>query len=210
MFRFHDKHGVHVQLSPCKTIARRSNSFANAVVFSHRPISVSETFLFEITEQEKGWSGHVRCGVTLFNPNDITRVPHYLLPDLVQKGKTWVFAVKPTTGKPLGDEQLRDRGTHIYRRQHEGDKDVNDVLFLSEGAREAGADQLPTDVRSRIGVKVNSLGEISFYINGQKFGPCASGLPLDKDLYVAIDVYGITKEVKIIQCGGGYWNRTLL
>jgi len=35
-----------------------------------------------------------------------------------------------------------------------------------------------------------------------KFGPCALDVPVDKDLYVAVDVYGTTKRVQIIQCGG--------
>ena len=201
--RFHEKHGPHVQLSPCKTYAKRSKSFGNAVVFSHRPLSVAETFLFEITEQEKGWSGHVRCGVTAYNPADI-QVPPYLLPDLAQLGKTWVFAVKPRTEKPLGDEQMRDHGTHNYERQHGGDKDVNDGLFRNDKAREIGQDLRPTDVWSRIGIKVSSTGKLFFYVNGKKFGPCATDVPADADLFVAVDVYGITKEVRIIQCGGGY------
>ena len=197
--RFHERHGTHVELSPCKTSAKRIKSFANAVVFSHRPLVFGETFLFEIEEQEKDWSGHVRCGITTHNPQTIKSVPPYLLPDMAQMGRTWVFAIKSTIQKPLADEQLRDYGSHNFQRQEAGDKDTNPV-FCGKKAREM---QLrPTDVGSRIGVKVSPSGELYFFVNGIKFGPCALDVPVDKDLYVAVDVYGTTKKVQIIQCGG--------
>ena len=197
--RFHERHGTHVELSPCKTSAKRIKSFANAVVFSHRPLVFGETFLFEIEEQEKDWSGHVRCGITTHNPQTIKSVPPFLLPDMAQMGRTWVFAIKSTIQKPLGDEQLRDYGSHNFQRQEAGDKDTNPV-FCGKKAREM---QLrPTDVGSRIGVKVSPSGELYFFVNGIKFGPCALDVPVDKDLYVAVDVYGTTKKVQIIQCGG--------
>ena len=197
--RFHERHGTHVELSPCKTSAKRIKSFANAVVFSHRPLVFGETFLFEIEEQEKDWSGHVRCGITTHNPQTIKSVPPYLLPDMAQMGRTWVFAIKSTIQKPLGDEQLKDYGSHNFQRQEDGDKDTNPV-FCGKKAREM---QLrPTDVGSRIGVKVSPSGELYFFVNGIKFGPCALDVPVDKDLYVAVDVYGTTKKVQIIQCGG--------
>ena len=197
--RFHERHGTHVELSPCKTSAKRIKSFANAVVFSHRPLVFGETFLFEIEEQEKDWSGHVRCGITTHNPQTIKSVPPFLLPDMAQMGRTWVFAIKSTIQKPLADEQLRDYGSHNFQRQEAGDKDTNPV-FCGKKAREM---QLrPTDVGSRIGVKVSPSGELYFFVNGIKFGPCALDVPVDKDLYVAVDVYGTTKKVQIIQCGG--------
>jgi len=198
MMRFHDRHGTHVELSPCRTSAKRIKSFANAVVFSHRPLTFGETFLFEIEEQEKDWSGHVRCGITTHNPQTIRSVPPYLLPDMAQMGRTWVFAIKSTMQKPLGDEQLKDYGGHNFQRQEAGDKDTNPV-FCGKRAREVPLK--PTDVGSRIGVKVSLTGELYFYVNGMKFGPCALDVPVDQDLYVAVDVYGTTKKVQIIQCG---------
>lgn len=198
MMRFHDRHGTHVRLSPSKTSATRVKSFANAVVFSHRPLAFGETFLFEIEEQEKDWSGHVRCGITTHNPSSIKSVPPYLLPDMAQMGRTWVYAIKSTMQKPLGDEQLKDYGGHNFQRQEAGDKDDNPV-FCGKKAREGKLK--PTDVGSRIGVKVSPTGELYFFVNGIKFGPCALDVPVDRDLYVAVDVYGTTKRVQIIQCG---------
>lgn len=201
MMRFHDRHGTHVKLSPSKTSATRFKSFANAVVFSHRPLAFGETFLFEIEEQEKDWSGHVRCGITTHNPQTIKSVPPYLLPDMAQMGRTWVFAIKSTMKKPLGDEHFKDYGSHNYQRQVAGDKD-NNPMFCGTKAREG--ELKPTDVGSRIGVKVSPNGELYFFVNGMKFGPCALDVPVDKDLFVAVDVYGTTKRVQIIQCGGIY------
>ncbi|EDO31830.1 predicted protein [Nematostella vectensis] len=197
MMRFHPKHGSHITLSPCQTVATRCKSFANAVVFSNRPLSTSETFVFEIYEQEQGWSGHVRCGVTTHNPNFI-KVPPYLLPDLAQMGTTWVFALKPSNNKPLGDEQLRECG-HNYQRLPQEDE-VDNTIYCGEKAA-TNSNIRPTDEGSRIGIRVSYAGNLYFYINGKKFGPCATDLPSDSELFVTLDVYGSTKAVKIIQCG---------
>lgn len=197
--RFNDKHGAHVSLSSCKTVATRVKSFANAVVFSHRPLSTLETFMFEIVEQEQGWSGHVRCGVTEHNPRDM-KIPPYLLPDLAQMGRTWVFAIKPNNEKPLGDEHLRDDGGHNYQRLEAGDED-NNLLYCGETALNSFL--RPTDRGSRIAIRRGTTGDLYFYINGKKFGPCASGVP--PNVYAAVDVYGSTKGVKIIPCGGKFY-----
>lgn len=198
MMRFHQKHGAHVELSNGGTIATRTKSFANAVVFSQRPLSTLETFMFEIIEHEQGWSGHVRCGITSHNPKDFQlRVPPYLLPDLAQMGMTWVFAIKPNHSKPLGDEHLRDDGSHNYQRVEEGDEDTNQLYC---GEKAASENLKPTDKGSRIGVRISSCGNLYFFINGKKFGPCATNVPANS--YAAVDVYGSTKSVRIIQCGG--------
>lgn len=66
---------------------------------------------------------------------------------------------------------------------------------------------LPTDVGSRIGLIYlvkNNKAEMHFIINGQDQGPCAMDIPyLDSPLYVVVDVYGTTKQVRIIPVGGG-------
>lgn len=117
---------------------------------------------------------------------------------MAQMGRTWVFAIKSTMQKPLGDEHFRDYGSHNYQRQAAGDKD-NNPMFCGKKAQEG--ELKPTDVGSRIGVKVSPTGELYFFVNGMKFGPCALDVPVDKDLFVAVDVYGTTKRVQIIQCG---------
>lgn len=65
---------------------------------------------------------------------------------------------------------------------------------------------LLTDKGSRIGViyvptySNSELAEMHFIINGVDIGPCTKDIPYkERDLYVVIDVYGTTKQVRIIQ-----------
>lgn len=69
MFRFHKNHGVNVKLLCDRQVARRSNSFANAITFSQTELQPGEIFMVEIEEQEFGWSGHLRCGLTQHRPS---------------------------------------------------------------------------------------------------------------------------------------------
>lgn len=69
-----------------------------------------------------------------------------------------------------------------------------------------GSDVLPTDTGSRIGIMYieNSSdankAEMHFIINGQDQGPCTKDIPYKEGpLHVVVDVYGTTKQVKIIQ-----------
>lgn len=70
-----------------------------------------------------------------------------------------------------------------------------------------GSEILPTDVGSRIGLIYlvkNNKAEMHFIINGQDQGPCAKDIPYSYGpLYVVVDVYGTTKQVRIIPVGGG-------
>lgn len=68
---------------------------------------------------------------------------------------------------------------------------------------------LPTDEGSRIGVyyvinKVTDLAEMHFVINGEDQGPCVNNIPHHQDpIRAVVDVYGTTKQVKIIQVNYG-------
>lgn len=73
----------------------------------------------------------------------------------------------------------------------------------------ASADILPTDTHSRIGIifvptpNEADKAEMHFIINGEDQGPCTQDIPYTKGaLHVVIDVYGTTKQVKIIQLYG--------
>lgn len=68
---------------------------------------------------------------------------------------------------------------------------------------------LLTDKGSRIGVVFvptendSEKAEMHFIINGVDQGPCTKEIPLDKSpLHVVIDVYGTTKQIRIIQLYG--------
>lgn len=68
---------------------------------------------------------------------------------------------------------------------------------------------LPTDTGSRIGVMyVPQMGsdkaEMHFIINGEDQGVFARDIPYkDSPLYAIVDVYGTTKQVRIVQLYGG-------
>jgi neuralized-like protein 2 len=72
----------------------------------------------------------------------------------------------------------------------------------------------PTDTGSRIGVVYlptphdQDKAEMHFIINGEDQGPCTKDIPYkEKALYAVVDVYGTTKQVRIIQLYGGECKR---
>ena len=68
MFHFNQEHGINIQLTKNRTVATRTESFSNALVFSQRPLQEGEVFMIEITGNKDEWAGNLRCGITLHNP----------------------------------------------------------------------------------------------------------------------------------------------
>ena len=199
---FHRAHGSNIELLQNKQVARRYRSFANAIAFSHRPLAPGETFLFEIEEQELGWAGHIRCGVTIHNPRKLSSLPQYLLPDFAQlnDGKccSWVYAIKPSDEMPFGDEFNGVASPGIrYNEQFVKSSKLNWNLLK-------GSDNLlPTDVGSRIGIHVTAHGELFFFVNGLQFGPFTTDIPIQcNEVFAVVDLYGITKQIKVLQVEG--------
>ncbi|XP_043946158.1 neuralized-like protein 2 [Protopterus annectens] len=221
--QFHHVHGTNIQLDPSHTQATRVESFANGICFSKDPLEPGQLFLIEIDEKERGWCGHMRIGLTAQNPSSLAVVPEYSLPDLVNLGHGWVFAVtrnhnrvicendgtvpslKPCNifEKPyLQIEKIRIPREKLVGRSRPGFySHLLDDLYKSNILP-------PTARRSRIGVlyTIQSDGtrEMHIIINGEDMGASAKGIPPQYPLYVVVDVFASTKSVRIVQIEYGF------
>jgi len=228
--KFHSYHGQNIRLQHENMVAHRETSFAHALTFSEKALKPGEIFLVEIEKNELGWSGHMRIGLTQFDPSNTFELPQYALPDLQNMGKSWIFAVTKSHNKIVySDNNESDSGGEDEHYQSVlGDTETIHTpqgafsrnlllplgkLFLNSKNGESQSSMtlqenvLPTDVGSRIGIMYRVVGdtaEMHFVINGEDQGPCARNIPHQGGpLYAVVDVYGTTKQVRIIQlyCG---------
>lgn len=97
--------------------------------------------------------------------------------------------------KPVGNEPSHNGANH------DGEDDYNNsgILLTDEGSR-IGVVFVPTDADK-------TMAEMHFIINGVDQGPSTKQIPLGRaPLYVVIDVYGTTKQIRIVQLyGSKYW-----
>lgn len=106
--RFHKNHGSNIILCEDNTVAFRKASFDHGLTFSEKPLRPGEIFLIEIEKDERGWSGHLRIGLTQLDPMmfDPRSLPRFAMPNLIDAGNSWIFAINESKNVclPLKDD----------------------------------------------------------------------------------------------------------
>lgn len=189
--KFHSFYGENIKLFNENMVAYRKKSFENAITFSEKPLGPREIFLIEIEKNEYGWNEYLRIGLTQKNPSEKFNLTT----------KSWIVSLTKSNncsneGSILGDGEYIYAGKGAFKRS-----------FLKPLLQDhIKSDTLPTDIGSRIGIMyviTNDTAEMHLIINGDDQGPCVKGIPyLEGYLYAVVDVYGITKQVRIIQLYG--------
>ncbi|EEB12676.1 neuralized, putative [Pediculus humanus corporis] len=205
--KFHKYHGSNIILYDNNTVAHRKTSYANALTFSERPLKPGEIFLLEIERTERGWTGDIRLGLTQLNPYEAQsaglRLPQYALPDLITMKSSWIYAISKSC-QIINKCNGSSRGSRTMQTSH------GSVSFssLQPCKSDLNVKILPTDVGSRIGivyipmpkVGLRETAELHFIVNGEDQGAFAKDIPFTEGpLYAVIDVYGCTKQVRIVQ-----------
>ncbi|XP_074867491.1 neuralized-like protein 2 [Carettochelys insculpta] len=217
--RFHHVHGTNIRLDPSYTQATRVESFANGLCFSQEPLEPGQIFLVEIEEKELGWCGHLRVGLTAHDPRSLDVVPEYSLPDLVNMGDTWVFAITRHHNRVtpdgleaqvqsfLSDPYLLIEQARIPRDKLVGRSRPSQYSHILDDLYKMNV-LPPTARRSRIGVlyaiRSDGMADMHIIINGEDMGPSARSLPASRPLYAVIDVFASTKSVRVIQVEYGF------
>lgn len=223
---FHRVHGTNVRLDPSGTQATRVESFANGICFSQDPLAPGQLFLVEIEEKEFGWCGHLRVGLMARDPRSLEIVPEYSLPDLVNQGDSWIFAITRNHNRVMPDEEdttgLREELSDPYLKVGKFKIPRDKLIARSKPSRFSHIlDELyktnfvpPTALRSRIGVlyepQADGTCHMHIIINGEDMGASARGIPANQPLYAVIDVFASTKSVRVIQLEYGCMYQTKL
>ncbi|CAI4230267.1 unnamed protein product [Auanema sp. JU1783] len=157
---FHNFHGENIELLEHRQRALRRASFEKGVVFSERPLDENEYFFVSIETVEGGWSGHLRVGLTIVQPDLRPSISDF-------ERNSWLLSVSPS------------------------------MVPNSEPASHA----LPTEEGSLIGVyyeRLTGRPRLHVVLNGFDVCPDVGHIPSDQLLYAAVDVFGSTKEIRVV------------
>lgn len=165
---FHQNCGSNIRLSMNNLCARRiGDGYDNGIVYSSRPLKLGEIFQLKIKLIENKWAGSLRFGVTTLDPN---------LPGQC------VFRAATEMLHP-------QKFTESYWLW------TGDKLFYNKKEHKLSLNLHSLVVNDVVGLQIRSNGELHVYQHGFHVAKVASGLPVDKSLYVICDLYGSTKQV---------------
>ncbi|XP_065561815.1 neuralized-like protein 2 isoform X2 [Artemia franciscana] len=183
MKRFHLQHGKNISIDESRTVATRSSSFADAIVFSSNPLLPNEQFVVQILQTERGWSGHLRIGLTQIDPSTISSLPQFAMPNLVQRGRTWICALS----------KLHSSLTNMVS--------FTESTLPTEVGGYLGVRFVPcNDHTAEMKISVN--GRDLRYCTAETLydGPLSGEIPYqDGPIYAVFDVYGTTKAIGVVQ-----------
>ncbi|XP_023246930.1 neuralized-like protein 2 [Copidosoma floridanum] len=218
--KFHSNHGENIILSDDNTVAYRKASFSNALVFSDEPLQSGEIFLLEIEKDEKKWSGHMRIGLTQMDPKKLFKIRstqfNSASPNLMKMSSSWIFAMTESSniwdsfegitgtgygeGIPFREKKLVTDGINVHTS-----KGILPCSTLKPNIKDSSQNIMPTDTGSKVGVMYvpqtgSDKAEMHFIINGEDQGVFSRDIPYKAGpLYAVVDVYGRTKQVRIVQ-----------
>lgn len=203
-FTFREPCGNNLVLMDDKKIAARIAGYNNGVAFVNKTLQPGEIFLLEILDVFDGWNGNVRIGLTQFGTNlERSGVPKQALPDIIYEAPSWVYGAVESSElfiKNNVPNNLRSKNLSIYNDSIEtcyGSYPKNLLRrYKTDGDRDGF-------IGSRVGIFYIPFNEryadLYLILNSVVIGPLAHDIPYNRKLlHVIVDVYGATKQVKII------------